>query len=304
MWKSTGPGKVLQARDSSSVFYENIFPFQFHAHDTELEGSFPLDQMPTIILSQSRWYKQLYFTYSSASFEHMTIILSQRAGSINSCISAIWQPVLNMQPSHSHRAGSTNSYILVIWQYKQLYFGYLAASFEHATITLSQSRQYKQLYFGYLSASFEHMTITLSQSRQYKQLYFGYLAASFEHMTITLSQSRQYKQLYFGYLAASFEHATATLCSHCTPDNVLLDYTQGSDYFNDCPTKADTNSNTQDNGTSWSHINCFWSNKSRHSLILCDSNSNTQDNVSCYLIKSYQLLLVQQKQILTNSNTQ
>ena len=172
-------------------------------------------------------------------------------------------------------------------------------TYDHHTLT--KSRQYKQLYFSYLAASFEHATITLSQSRQYKQLYFGYLSASFEHMTITLSQSRQYKQLYFGYLAASFEHATATLCSHCTPDNVLLDYTQGSDYFNDCPTKADTNSNTQDNGTSWSHINCFWSNKSRHSLILCDSNSNTQDNVSCYLIKSYQLLLVQQKQILTNT---
>ena len=72
--------------------------------------------MPTIILSQSRRYKQLYFTYSSASFEHVTIILSQRAGSITSCISATRQPVLIMRPSHSHRAGSTNSCISAICQ--------------------------------------------------------------------------------------------------------------------------------------------------------------------------------------------
>ena len=112
------------------------------------------------------------------------------------------------------------------------------------TIIFSQSRQYKQLYLDYLSASFEHAIITLSQSRQYKQLYFSYLSASFEHAIITLSQSRQYKQLYFSYLSASFEHATATVFSLYT-GQCPIELNTGQchltfDYFNDCPTKADT----------------------------------------------------------------
>ena len=177
---------------------------------------------------------------------------------------------------HRPRESLTGSrlFLCILWKYFSLSCSWHGAGGElpsgpdahHHTLT----EQVVQTAVFYLLISqfwtYDHHTLT--KSRQYKQLYFSYLSASFEHATITLSQSRQYKQLYFGYLAASFEHATATLCSHCTPDNVLLDYTQGSDYFNDCPTKADTNSNTQDNGTSWSHINCFWSNKSRHSLIV------------------------------------